>query len=312
MSNFQKTIYLAVPRGFCAGVRRSIEMVEKALKKYGAPVYVRHHIVHNKYVVEKFEREGVIFIESFEEVPPERPLIFSAHGVSPAIEKKAKEHGFKIIIDSTCPLVKRLHREAMKFSQEGWSVVLIGKNGHPEVEGIFGHITETKAFVVGKVEDIAMLPEELADAKIVCLSQTTLSPEKVDRIISAIKERFKGAIINDVSGICYASKNRQNALKNIVKLCEKIIVLGSPSSSNAQELCAVAKQNFNGDVMMLETPEELDLMWLQDVSKLGLTSAASTPELLVEKLLSLLKTNGWHNVIEIGNKEPEIHFSSDL
>jgi 4-hydroxy-3-methylbut-2-enyl diphosphate reductase len=312
MSAEKKTIYLALPRGFCAGVRRSVEMVEKALKKYGAPIFVRHQIVHNKYVVENFEKQGVHFIENLSDAPVERPLIFSAHGVSPDVEHEARKLGFNVVIDSTCPLVKKLHREAMKFSQAKWVIILIGKKGHPEVEGILGHITGKNAFVVGRVDDVSDLPDYIANAKIVCLSQTTLSSEKVEQVLVAIKNRFQNAVIQEVSGICYASRNRQKALKSIVPLCKKIIVLASPSSSNAQELCTVASQCFSGEVMMLETPEELNLDWVKNISTLGVTSAASTPEILVERLLALLKTNGWNNIIEVGEKEPEIHFSSDL
>ena len=274
-------ILLANPRGFCAGVDRAIEIVERALALFGAPIYVRHEVVHNKFVVDDLKRKGAIFIEDLAEVPSGSTLIFSAHGVSQAVRREAGSRGLKVF-DATCPLVTKVHLEVARMRKQGKEIVMIGHKGHPEVEGTMGQ-ADGGVYLVEKAEDVAGL--RVADEKnLAYVTQTTLSMDDASQIIAALKQRYP-----DISGpkkndICYATQNRQDAVKKLAAQCDLVLVVGSPNSSNSNRLREVAR-NMDVEAYMIDSAGQIDPEWLNGKMKIGVTAGASAPEVLVREVV---------------------------
>ncbi|MDA9749156.1 4-hydroxy-3-methylbut-2-enyl diphosphate reductase, partial [Pelagibacteraceae bacterium] len=282
-------IYLAGPRGFCAGVDRAIEMVKEALNKYGKPVYVRHEIVHNKYVVENLKSEGAIFVEELREIKDRsRPVIFSAHGVPKAVPKEALKLNL-IYFDATCPLVSKIHKEVEQFDRKNLPVILIGHRNHPEVIGTMGQ-TNNRIYLVEKVEDVKNLPFD-KKKKIAYVTQTTLSVDDTKDIIKEIKNQFSNVIEPKKNDICYATTNRQDAVKKIAPNCDYFLVIGASNSSNSLRLVEVAKNYGSKKAILVEDVESINLNIFENTQNIGITASASSPEILVEKLLNKLKNN---------------------
>ncbi len=282
-------IFLAGPRGFCAGVDRAIEMVKGALKKYGAPVYVRHEIVHNKFVVENLKSQGAIFVEELNEIEDKsRPVIFSAHGVPKAVPEEALSLNL-IYYDATCPLVSKIHKEVENFDKKNLPVILIGHRNHPEVIGTMGQ-TNNEIYLVEKVDDVKKLPFEQND-KIAYVTQTTLSIDDTKDIIKEIKSHFKNVIEPKKNDICYATTNRQEAVKKIADQCDYFLVIGASNSSNSLRLVEVAKNYGSKKAILVEDVDSLNLNIFQESENIGITASASSPEILVRKLLDNLKKN---------------------
>ncbi len=284
-------VLLSNPRGFCAGVDRAIEIVERALTMHGAPIYVRHEVVHNRFVVEDLENKGAVFVENLDEVPQGSILIFSAHGVSHAVRRDAAERQLQIF-DATCPLVTKVHVEVAKMRREGKEIVMIGHQGHPEVEGTMGQIEgkDRGMYLVETEADAETL--QVKDASnLAYVTQTTLSVDDAARIVDALKKRFpliKGPKKDD---ICYATQNRQDAVKQMVDKCDLVIVVGSPNSSNSNRLCEVAR-NANVEAYMVDHEEQLQEEWFVGKNQIGITAGASAPEILVQQVISRLKQIG--------------------
>lgn len=281
-------VLLANPRGFCAGVDRAIEIVERALEMYGAPIYVRHEVVHNRFVVEDLEKKGAVFVENLEEVPEGSMLIFSAHGVSHEVRKEAAARKLQIF-DATCPLVTKVHVEVAKMDKEGREVIMIGHQGHPEVEGTMGQIEKSKGtmYLVEAAEDVSRL-QVRNENNLAYVTQTTLSVDDAARVIEALKRRFPKIIGPKKDDICYATQNRQDAVKKLVKLCDLVIVVGSPNSSNSNRLCEVAR-NENVEAYMVDQAAQLQESWLFGKQCIGITAGASAPEILVQQVLERLE-----------------------
>jgi 4-hydroxy-3-methylbut-2-en-1-yl diphosphate reductase len=278
-------VLLCAPRGFCAGVVRAIDVVEKALKLYGAPVYVRHEIVHNKYVVESLRRKGAIFVEELDEIPDntEAPVIFSAHGVAKTIPAEAKSRNFTIL-DATCPLVTKVHREAEIHFKRGREIVLIGHAGHPEVVGTIGQLPDGAVKLVQTVEDVEAFVPENPEA-LAFVTQTTLSVEETSDIIEALKRRFPSIVVPHKEDICYATTNRQEAVKQIAQQCDAFITVGSPNSSNSQRLREVAEQRGCPVSRLVDSKDQIDWSEMQGIGTLGISAGASAPEVLVEEII---------------------------
>ena len=282
-------IFLAGPRGFCAGVDRAIEMVKGAIKKYGAPVYVRHEIVHNKFVVENLKSQGAIFVEELEEIQDKsRPVIFSAHGVPKAVPEEALSLNL-IYYDATCPLVSKIHKEVENFDKKNLPVILIGHRNHPEVIGTMGQ-TNNEIYLIEKVEDVKTLPFNKND-KIAYVTQTTLSVDDTKDIIKEIKLKFSNVIEPQKNDICYATTNRQEAVKKIANQCDYFLVIGASNSSNSLRLVEVAKNYGSKKAILVEDVDSLNLNIFQESENIGITASASSPEILVRKLLDNLKKN---------------------
>jgi len=281
-------IVLAEPRGFCAGVDRAIEIVERALHKFGAPIYVRHEIVHNTYVVNDLKAKGAIFIEDLADVPPGATLVFSAHGVSRAIHAEARARGFQIF-DATCPLVTKVHVEVAKLHKEGYEFIMIGHKGHPEVEGTMGQL-DSGIHLVEDVDDVARV-QPAQTAKLAVVTQTTLSVDDAAQIALAIKARFPQARQPKQQDICYATQNRQDAVKLLSPQVDVVIVVGSPTSSNSNRLREVARK-LGTESYMIDNAEELQAVWLEGKARVGLTAGASAPEVLVREVIDRIKTMG--------------------
>lgn len=282
-------VILAAPRGFCAGVERAIQIVEKSLVKYGAPVYVRHEIVHNKFVVEDLQRKGAVFVEDLEDVEPGRPVIFSAHGVPKSVTQQAVNAKLTFL-DATCPLVSKVHMEAERHHRNGRHIVLIGHTGHPEVEGTLGQLPQGAITLVQSCQEAEALPSKFGD-NLAYVTQTTLSIDDTADIISVLKKKFptiEGPHKND---ICYATTNRQEAVKSIASHCDALVVIGSANSSNSVRLVEVAKKQGCAKAMLVNNENELDPDFLQNVRTLGLTAGASAPDILVENFILALKEN---------------------
>ena len=299
-------LYLAGPRGFCAGVERAILMVKEALKKYGKPVYVRHEIVHNKFVVETLKKEGAIFIEELDEMKDsKRPVIFSAHGVPKKIPKKARDLNL-IFFDATCPVVSKIHREVENFEKNKLPIILIGHRTHPEVVGTMGQI-KSKIYLVEKIEDIKFLPFSKKD-KVAYVTQTTLSIDDTKDIILEIKKQFPKSIEPKKNDICYATTNRQEAVKQIAKKCDYFLVIGSNNSSNSLRLVEVAKNYGAKKCLLVENISELDYSIFKKVNSIGITASASSPEILVKNLIKLLSKKYQLNIIESSYEKEDVHF----
>ncbi|UCE85946.1 MAG: 4-hydroxy-3-methylbut-2-enyl diphosphate reductase [Deltaproteobacteria bacterium] len=278
-------IHLASPRGFCAGVDRAIEIVELALKRYGPPVYVRHEIVHNRHVVDGLRSKGAVFVEHPDEVPAGSLLIFSAHGVSPAVREAADRRGLRAI-DATCPLVTKVHVEAQRFAREGYEIALIGHAGHVEVEGTMGEAPE-QIHLVETVDDVAKL--EVRDpSKIACLTQTTLSVDDTREIVAALRARFPRIRLPRKDDICYATQNRQDAVKVLLDGTDLMIVVGAPESSNSNRLVELARK-AGTRAKLVQTSDEIDAADIADARRIGVTAGASTPEVLVERVVARLR-----------------------
>ena len=299
-------IFLAGPRGFCAGVDRAIEMVKGALKKYGAPVYVRHEIVHNKFVVENLKSQGAIFVEELNEIADKsRPVIFSAHGVPKAVPEEALSLNL-IYYDATCPLVSKIHREVENFDKKNLPVILIGHRNHPEVIGTMGQ-TNKEIYLVEKVADVKKLPFEQND-KIAYVTQTTLSVDDTKDIIKEIKSHFKNVIEPKKNDICYATTNRQEAVKKIADQCDYFLVIGASNSSNSLRLVEVAKNYGSKKAILVEDVDSLNLNIFQESENIGITASASSPEVLVRKLLDNLKKNFEVQVNERHYQKEDVFF----
>jgi len=280
-------IILANPRGFCAGVDRAIQIVEKALEKYGAPVYVRHEIVHNKYVVEGLRAKGAVFVESLNEIPNDgQPVIFSAYGVPKRVPEEAQRREM-FFIDATCPLVSKVHREAERHFEAGRQVILIGHAGHPEVEGTMGQLPNGAVLLVETVDDVGRLQVENPDNLAYC-TQTTLSVDDTADVVAALQQRFPSMAGPHKEDICYATTNRQAAVKEIAKECDAMIVIGAPNSSNSNRLVEVGLSYGAEKSMLVQRGADIDWEWLEGVETLGLTAGASAPEVLVEEVIDAI------------------------
>ncbi len=297
-------ILLAEPRGFCAGVDRAIEIVEKALTKFGRPIYVRHEIVHNTYVVNDLKAKGAIFIEELSDVPPGATLIFSAHGVSKAVEAEAVQRGFQIF-DATCPLVTKVHVEVAKLSKEGYEFIMIGHKGHPEVEGTMGQLL-AGIHLVEDVKDVAKVNPKQTD-KLAVVTQTTLSVDDTAEIHEAIRLRFPSIREPKHQDICYATQNRQDAIKVLTGQVDLIIVVGSPTSSNSNRLAELSrKRGVPG--YMVDDATELKDEWFSGVQRVGLTAGASAPEILVQDVITRIKALGATSVRKMEGIEETVKF----
>jgi 4-hydroxy-3-methylbut-2-en-1-yl diphosphate reductase len=281
-------ILLAEPRGFCAGVDRAIDIVEHALQKFGAPIYVRHEIVHNTFVVNDLKSKGAIFIEDLAEVPPGATLVFSAHGVSKAVQNEAAERGFHVF-DATCPLVNKVHMEVAKLAKEGYEFIMIGHKGHPEVEGTMGQL-DHGIHLVEDVADVATVQPGQTELLAV-VTQTTLSVDDAAEIMRAVRERFPKIREPKQQDICYATQNRQDAVKLLARDVDVVIVVGSPTSSNSNRLAELARK-LGVAAYMVDSPEELRAEWLEGKSRVGLTAGASAPEVLVQEVVARIKALG--------------------
>ena len=299
-------IFLAGPRGFCAGVDRAIEMVKGALKKYGAPVYVRHEIVHNKFVVENLKSQGAIFVEELNEIEDRsRPVIFSAHGVPKAVPEEALSLNL-VYYDATCPLVSKIHKEVENFDKKNLPVILIGHRNHPEVIGTMGQ-TDKKIHLVEKVEDVKKLPLNQND-EIAYVTQTTLSVDDTKDIIKEIKLHFSNVIEPKKNDICYATTNRQEAVKKIANQCDYFLVIGASNSSNSLRLVEVAKNYGSKKAILVEDIDSLNLNIFQESENIGITASASSPEVLVKKLLENLKKNFEIHINEGSYQKEDVFF----
>ncbi len=276
-------IVLASPRGFCAGVDRAIQIVEKALIKFGAPVYVRHEIVHNRFVVESLIAKGAIFVDELDEVPDNRPVIFSAHGVPKSVPNTAKARQM-IYVDATCPLVSKVHREVEHHQSKGRKIILIGHLNHPEVIGTMGQVPEGSVILVQSVEEVEALPD-LSKEELAYATQTTLSVDEAKDIIEALQKKFPHILGPRKEDICYATTNRQLAVKTIAGSVDAMIVIGAPNSSNSMRLVEVAKQYGCENARMFQRAKDLDWDWLTGVKRLGITAGASAPEVLVDEVI---------------------------
>ncbi|HLQ26682.1 MAG TPA: 4-hydroxy-3-methylbut-2-enyl diphosphate reductase [Acidiferrobacterales bacterium] len=297
-------VFLANPRGFCAGVDRAIEIVERALDLFGAPVYVRHEVVHNRFVVEQLRAAGAVFVEELDDVPDDSIVIFSAHGVSNAVRTQAHGRGLKVF-DATCPLVTKVHMEVVRYRKTNTECILIGHAGHPEVEGTMGQV-DGGMYLVETPEDVVTLQVQ-NPANLAFVTQTTLSMDDTARVIDALRARFpkiKGPRKDD---ICYATQNRQDAVKDLARRCEVILVVGSPNSSNSNRLREVA-QAQGARAYMVDGPDDLQREWLHNVEKIGLTAGASAPEVLVQRVVERLRTWGAEVVQERAGKPEHVVF----
>ncbi|MCD2341459.1 4-hydroxy-3-methylbut-2-enyl diphosphate reductase [Ideonella azotifigens] len=297
-------ILLAEPRGFCAGVDRAIEIVERALLKFGAPIYVRHEIVHNTYVVNDLKQKGAIFIEELSDVPPGATLIFSAHGVSKAVQQEAAARGFQIY-DATCPLVTKVHVEVAKLAREGFQFIMIGHKGHPEVEGTMGQLLEG-IFLVEDVADVATAPVTKPD-QLAVVTQTTLSVDDAAEILAAVKARFPNVREPKQQDICYATQNRQDAVKVLAPKVDVVIVVGSPTSSNSNRLRELAER-LGTPAHMVDSADDLQASWLVDRPRVGLTAGASAPDVLVQQVIARLKALGSVSVRRLAGVQETIEF----
>ena len=278
-------LLIAAPRGFCAGVDRAIEIVERALERYGKPVYVRHEIVHNKYVVEGLKAKGAIFVEELDEVPDDAPVVFSAHGVPKAVPAEAKRRKL-LYVDATCPLVSKVHRQAERQIEKGRHIIFIGHEGHPEVIGTMGQVEPGQMTLVETIEDVDKLPFD-ADEELAYLTQTTLSVDDTREVIEALEWRYPNIKGPRAEDICYATSNRQAAVKELAHDCDLVLVIGAPNSSNSLRLVEVSER-LGTPAKLIQRAEEIDFAWLEGVTTLGLTAGASAPEILVREVVAAL------------------------
>ena len=298
-------ILLANPRGFCAGVERAIEIVERAIELHGAPIYVRHEIVHNKFVVDRLRAKGAVFVEELDEVPPGGTVIFSAHGVAKAVQAEADRRGLKIF-DATCPLVSKVHIEVMKMLREGYEIVMIGHHGHPEAEGTMGQ-SAAGMFLVETLDDVNELQVRTPD-KLAYVTQTTLSVDDAKVMVAALKKRFPKIRGPKKDDICYATQNRQDAVKFMAPQCDVVIVVGSPNSSNSNRLREVA-EHIGAKAYMVDRAADLQPDWVKGKTRVGVTAGASAPEVLVTEVIARLKDLGAQSVRQLAGIEETVVFS---
>ena len=299
-------VLLAKPRGYCAGVDRAVIAVEKALEAYGAPVYVRKEIVHNRHVVETLAERGAVFVAEADEVPEGAIVVFSAHGVAPSVHVEAAERGLRTI-DATCPLVTKVHHEAKRFAKEDYDILLVGHHGHEEVEGTAGEAPDHVQLVDGP-RDVAAVKVRDPE-KVVWLSQTTLSVDETMETVRQLRERFPGLQDPPSDDICYATQNRQVAVKAMAPHCDLVLVVGSQNSSNSKRLVEVALTSGAGASYLIDYAKEIDESWLAGVRTVGVTSGASVPEILVQGVVDFLAERGWADVEEISTAEESLTFS---
>ena len=297
-------IVLAEPRGFCAGVDRAIEIVERALAKFGAPIYVRHEIVHNTYVVNDLKAKGAIFIEELSDVPPGATLVFSAHGVPKSVEREAERRGFNVF-DATCPLVSKVHVEVAKLRKEGYEFIMIGHKGHPEVEGTMGQLDDG-IHLVEDVDDVGRIQPAQVE-KLAVVTQTTLSVDDAAEITAAVKARFPQVREPKQQDICYATQNRQDAVKLLSPQVDVVIVVGSPTSSNSNRLREVAKK-LGTPAYMIDSADELRADWVDGRARVGLTAGASAPDILVRQVIERLRALGAVSVSSLAGIEETVKF----
>ncbi|MFP5419484.1 MAG: 4-hydroxy-3-methylbut-2-enyl diphosphate reductase [Gammaproteobacteria bacterium] len=298
------TILLANPRGFCAGVDRAIAIVERALEKFGAPIYVRHEVVHNTYVVNDLKAKGAIFVEELAEVPAGATVIFSAHGVSQAVRAEAAARGLNVF-DATCPLVTKVHVEVAKMRDKGLEIVMIGHKGHPEVEGTLGQ-SAGGMYLVETPEDVATL--EVADPdKLAYVTQTTLSVDDAARVVDALRARFPKIVGPKKDDICYATQNRQDAVKKLAASCDVVLVVGSPNSSNSNRLREVAEK-LGVPAFLIDSEQDIQASWLTGKSRIGITAGASAPEILVEEVVARLQSLGMGAAVRLDGLPEKVNF----
>jgi 4-hydroxy-3-methylbut-2-enyl diphosphate reductase len=297
-------VLLAEPRGFCAGVDRAIEIVERAIAKFGAPIYVRHEIVHNTYVVNDLKAKGAVFIEDLADVPAGATLVFSAHGVSQAVRREAQARGFSIF-DATCPLVTKVHVEVAKLHKEGYDFIMIGHKGHPEVEGTMGQLNEG-IYLVEDVADVERVQVAQSD-KLAVVTQTTLSVDDAAEILAAVKRRFPSVREPKQQDICYATQNRQDAVKVLAPQVDVLIVVGSPTSSNSNRLRELGER-LGAEAYMVDQPEDLKPEWFDGKRRVGLTAGASAPDILVQQVITRLKALGAVSVRKMDGVEETVQF----
>lgn len=300
------TIILVNPRGFCAGVHRAIKIVEKTIEKYGAPVYVRHEIVHNRFVVESLERKGAVFVDTLDEVPDGRPVIFSAHGVPISVIEKADARKLTYF-DATCPLVDKVHKEAKKHQTNGYQVILIGHSKHPEVIGTMGQVPEGTIILVENEEQAKTFTPDKPN-KLAYITQTTLSVDQTKSIVKVLKERFPNIIAPNKDDICYATTNRQKAIKKIAPVCDAIMIIGAPNSSNSKRLVEVAREAGCKKSFLAQRADEIDWKELEGIKILGISAGASAPEVLVKEVIKEASERFTLSIIEKTYAEENIRF----
>ena len=299
-------IYLANPRGFCAGVDRAIEIVERAIEKHGPPIYVRHEVVHNKYVVNNLKNKGAVFVDEISEVPEGCVVIYSAHGVSQAVRKEANDIS-AIIYDATCPLVTKVHKEVIRRQKYNHQVILIGHAGHPEVEGTLGQSDDSSSItLVESVSDIDGLNFN-QERDISYTTQTTLSVDDTSEVIEALQEKFPNIQSPKKSDICYATQNRQDSVKEVIKHSEILIVIGSKNSSNSNRLKEIA-DNQGKPSYLIDSSDDIDEQWLDNINSVGITAGASAPEILVQEVVSFLMSQGGVEIIEVEGAREDVNF----
>jgi len=301
------TVLLCAPRGFCAGVVRAIDAVEQALKLHGAPVYVRHEIVHNRYVVDDLKRKGAVFVEELDEIPDtDAPVIFSAHGVPKSVPEAARQKNL-FAIDATCPLVTKVHREAEIQHKRGRKILLVGHAGHPEVVGTIGQLPAGSVLLVETIADVAALPD-LDDTALAFVTQTTLSVDDTSEIINALRQRFPAIVGPHKEDICYATTNRQEAIKKVALLADAVIVVGSPNSSNSQRLREVAERAGAKKAVLLLRTTEIDWSMFEGIRTLAITAGASAPEILVEQMIDAFAERWSVNVETVTTADESVFF----
>ena len=301
-------ITLANPRGFCAGVDRAIDIVNRALDMFEAPIYVRHEVVHNKFVVDNLRKRGVIFVEELNEVPDDKIVIFSAHGVSKAVQAEAAKRGLKVF-DATCPLVTKVHMEVTRYAKKGSEVILIGHKGHPEVEGTMGQydkLSGGEIYLVENEADVAALQPKNPQA-LSYVSQTTLSMDDTAKVIAALREKFPAIHGPKTDDICYATQNRQDAVKDLAKRADLILVVGSPNSSNSNRLRELGER-MGASAHLIDNADEIQAAWFEGVAKVGITAGASAPEVLVEEVVKRVQQLGGDTPVELSGREENIVF----
>ena len=299
-------IYLANPRGFCAGVDRAIEIVERAIEKHGPPIYVRHEVVHNKYVVNNLKNKGAVFVDEISEVPEGCVVIYSAHGVSQAVRKEANDIS-AIIYDATCPLVTKVHKEVIRRQKYNHQVILIGHAGHPEVEGTLGQSDDSNSItLVESVSDIDGLNFN-QERDISYTTQTTLSVDDTSEVIEALQEKFPNIQSPKKSDICYATQNRQDSVKEVIKHSEILLVIGSKNSSNSNRLKEIA-DNQGKPAYLIDSSDDIDEQWLDSINSVGITAGASAPEILVQEVVSFLMSKGGVEIIEVEGAKEDVNF----
>lgn len=301
-------VLLANPRGFCAGVDRAIEIVERALNLFGAPIFVRHEVVHNKFVVDNLRDKGAVFVDELTEVPDGATVIFSAHGVSKAVQNEAANRDLKVF-DATCPLVTKVHMEVARYSQDGLDTILIGHKGHPEVEGTMGQFDNSKGGHIHLVEEVSDVPalKVKDNDKIAFVTQTTLSVDDTSDVINALRKKFPSIIGPKKDDICYATQNRQDAVKKLVSKCDLLLVIGSKTSSNSNRLREIADNN-GIEAHLIDGSEYIKDSWLVDKNTIGVTAGASAPEILVQQVIEHLKKNSKAKIIEEIGKQENVVF----